>query len=255
MDLEHRFTVGSDLAETWAAFNDLERVAPCFPGATLTSADGDEFRGSVKVKLGPIALQYNGTGKFVERDESGHRAVIEAKGRDKRGNGTASATVTARFSPDDAGTLVEVTTDLAITGKPAQFGRGVIQDVSDKLLGQFVSCLQDKLGGDADGGSGAASGDSATEGASSGAETTAATPAPAEADAIPAPTSTPPSTPPPAPAPAAAASPASAPPADAELDLWSTVAPVLAKRYAPLALAGLGGLLLGLLLGRRRHPD
>ena len=206
MDLEHRFTVGSDLDETWAAFNDLERVAPCFPGATLTSVDGDQFRGSVKVKLGPIALQYNGTGQFVERDETAHRAVIEAKGRDKRGNGTANATVTASFSPDDAGTLVEVTTDLAITGKPAQFGRGVIQDVSDKLLGQFVTCLQDKLGGDV-GSGGASSEPGAGEEAAPSEETAgsvdtsggppaaAATSAPAEVAAIPTPTA------PPAPAP------------------------------------------------------
>ena len=256
MDLEHRFTVGSDLDETWAAFNDLERVAPCFPGATLTSVDGDQFRGSVKVKLGPIALQYNGTGQFVERDETAHRAVIEAKGRDKRGNGTANATVTASFSPDDAGTLVEVTTDLAITGKPAQFGRGVIQDVSDKLLGQFVTCLQDKLGGDV-GSGGASSEPGAGEEAAPSEETAgsvdtsggppaaAATSAPAEVAAIPTPTA------PPAPAPRTSTP--AAPPAEAELDLWSTVAPVLAKRYAPLAMAGFGGLLLGLLLGRRRH--
>jgi carbon monoxide dehydrogenase subunit G len=241
MDLEHRFTVGTSVEETWAAFNNLERVAPCFPGATLTSVDGDEFRGSVKVKLGPIALQYNGTGQFVERDEASRRAVIEAKGRDKRGNGTAAATVTARFSPDVAGTLVEVTTDLAITGKPAQFGRGVIQDVSDKLLGQFVTCLQDKLGG------GSTEGEAVTEGATEASEA-------AEADGIPASATAPPS--PAAPSPVAPAPPRQArapePAPDVQLDLWSTIAPVLAKRYAPLVLTGLGGLVVGILLGRRR---
>ena len=146
MELTHKFTVPASVDETWAAFNDLERIAPCFPGATLSSVEGDEFKGSVKVKLGPIALQYNGTGQFIERDESARRAVIEAKGKDRRGNGTASATVTAQLTPDGDGTAVEVGTDLAITGKPAQFGRGVIQDVSDKLLGQFVDCIAGKLG-------------------------------------------------------------------------------------------------------------
>lgn len=146
MELSHKFTVPASIEETWTAFNDLERIAPCFPGATLSSVEGDEFKGSVKVKLGPISLQYNGTGQFVERDESARRAVIEAKGKDRRGNGTASATITARMSPDGDGTAVEVDTDLAITGKPAQFGRGVIQDVSDKLLGQFVDCIAGKLG-------------------------------------------------------------------------------------------------------------
>jgi carbon monoxide dehydrogenase subunit G len=146
VELEHRFTVPTPIAETWEAFNDLERIAPCFPGATLTSVTGDDFTGSVKVRLGPISLLYNGTGSFVERDASDYRAVIEAKGKDKRGNGTAAATIRARLTPEGDQTAVEVATDLAITGKPAQFGRGVIQDVSDKLLGQFVACLEQNLG-------------------------------------------------------------------------------------------------------------
>jgi carbon monoxide dehydrogenase subunit G len=146
VELEHHFTVPTSLQETWAAFNDPSLVAPCFPGATLLSVDGDSFTGSAKIKLGPIVLQYNGAGTYLERDESIHRAVIEAKGKDKRGNGTANAKVMARFRPDGDGTAVEVTTDLVVTGKPAQFGRGVMQDVSDKLLGEFVQCLQTKLG-------------------------------------------------------------------------------------------------------------
>jgi uncharacterized protein len=146
VELEHQFTVPASVEETWKAFTDPEQVAPCFPGATLLSVSGNEFTGSAKIKLGPIALQYNGVGTYVERDESTHRAVIEAKGKDKRGNGTANATVTAQLSPDGEGTAVHVTTDLAVTGKPAQFGRGVMQDVSDKLLGQFLACLQTKLG-------------------------------------------------------------------------------------------------------------
>ncbi len=147
MDLTHRFTVPAPVDEAWDAFNDLERIAPCFPGASLTSYDGNDFAGLVKVKLGPISLQYTGTGTFVERDVATHRAVIEAKGKDKRGNGTAAASVTTQLlARDDGATDVEVVTTLNITGRPAQFGRGVMQDVSDKLLGQFASCLETKLG-------------------------------------------------------------------------------------------------------------
>ena len=146
MELQHRFTVPAPIDETWAAFNDLERVTPCFPGAALTSLDGDQFSGTVKIKLGPISMQYSGTGTFLERDEANHKARIEAKGKDKRGNGTANATVTTQLTADGDSTVVDVSTDLAITGKPAQFGRGVIQDVSDKLLSKFTACLSDRLG-------------------------------------------------------------------------------------------------------------
>ena len=151
MELTHSFTVPASVAETWDAFQDIEAVAGCFPGATVTSVEGDEFSGSCKVKLGPIALTYSGKGEFVEKDEGAHRFVVEAKGKDKRGNGTAGATVTATLADaDGSGTRVEVLTDLSITGKPAQFGRGVIQDVSDKLLQQFVGCLETKVGGAAE---------------------------------------------------------------------------------------------------------
>ena len=122
-------------------------MAECFPGATVTSVEGATFQGSCKVKLGPIALVYNGSGTFVEKDETAHRFVVDAKGKDKRGNGTAGAKVTL----DDGARRLRghrrrrCYTDLAITGKPAQFGRGVMQDVSDKLLGQFVACLEQRL--------------------------------------------------------------------------------------------------------------
>jgi uncharacterized protein len=147
VELNHSFTVPASLDATWSAFQDIESVAGCFPGATVTEVNGDDFKGSCKVKLGPIALVYSGSGTFEEKDEAAHRFVVVAKGKDKRGNGTAGATVTATMT--DAGgdsTEVQVLTDLAITGKPAQFGRGVIQDVSDKLLQQFVTCLQSKVG-------------------------------------------------------------------------------------------------------------
>ena len=147
MELTHRFSVPASKEVTWAAFNDIESVAGCFPGAVVTGVEGDDFTGTCKVKLGPIALTYAGSGTFLEKDEGAGRFVMEAKGKDKRGNGTAGATVTATITeagPDRAD--VEVLTDLSITGKPAQFGRGVIQDVSDKLLGQFMDCLEQRLG-------------------------------------------------------------------------------------------------------------
>jgi carbon monoxide dehydrogenase subunit G len=147
MDLEHRFTVPTSVDVTWALFDDIASVAECFPGATVTSAEGNTFQGTCKVKLGPIALVYNGSGTFVEKDETEHRFVVDAKGKDKRGNGTAGAKVTLSMVAGDGGTEVVVLTDLSITGKPAQFGRGVMQDVSDKLLGQFVQCLEDRLTG------------------------------------------------------------------------------------------------------------
>jgi carbon monoxide dehydrogenase subunit G len=146
MDLRHEFTVPATVEETWAAFNDIESVAVCFPGAKVTEVEGDTFTGTVKVKLGPIALVYNGTGTFVEKDESERRMVIDAKGKDKRGNGTAGAHVTATMTEEGSSTRVEVLTDLNITGKPAQFGRGVMEDVSNKLLGQFTACLEQKVG-------------------------------------------------------------------------------------------------------------
>jgi uncharacterized protein len=146
MKLDHEFTVPVPIEDAWAAFNDLERVVPCFPGATLTSFDGEGFEGSVRVKLGPVSLQYTGTGSFAERDPVAHRAVVEAKGKDRRGNGTASARVTAWLTGSGSSTAVKVETDLTVTGRPAQFGRGLMQDVSDKLLDQFVTCLTMEMG-------------------------------------------------------------------------------------------------------------
>ncbi|MBJ7357357.1 SRPBCC family protein, partial [Nocardioides sp.] len=147
MELNHSFSVPTGVEETWAHFEDIASVAECFPGAAVTSVEGSTFHGTVKVKLGPIALVYNGSGTFTEKDEEAHRFAVEASGKDKRGNGTAGAHVTLAMTPGAAGgTDVAVHTDLAITGKPAQFGRGVMQDVSDKLLGQFVACLEHRLG-------------------------------------------------------------------------------------------------------------
>ena len=149
MELTHEFTVPAPIEETWRALNDIEGVAGCFPGAKVTSVEGDSFQGSCKVKLGPIALTYNGSGEFTGKDDSAHTMTLAAKGKDKRGNGTAGADVTASMTAEGDQTRVKVVTDLQITGKPAQFGRGVIQDVSDKLLGQFTDCLAHKLAGPA----------------------------------------------------------------------------------------------------------
>jgi uncharacterized protein len=164
VELTHSFTVPASVQDTWAAFQDIESVASCFPGATVTEVDGEDFKGTCKVKLGPIALVYTGSGTFEEKDESAHRFMVVAKGKDKRGNGTAGATVTATMTAAEAdGTEVHVLTDLAITGKPAQFGRGVIQDVSDELLQQFVTCLQSKVGSTGTGDSGSGTEGVATE--------------------------------------------------------------------------------------------
>jgi len=233
VQLTHQFTVPASVDVTWDTFMDLQGVAECFPGATVTSVDGDSFEGTVKVKLGPIALVYKGSGTFVERDDTAHRAAIEAKGKDKRGNGTAGATATIELSSEGDHTAVQVVTDLKVTGKPAQFGRGVMQDVSDKLLGQFVSCLEQRLAG------GSPSEESGT-------------PAPAaQVTAAPATSTDEPSTtgPPPPPRPSST-TPASS--GSDALDLGSAVLPTLAKSYAPYAVAGLIGIVLGILLGRRR---
>lgn len=156
MQLTHSFSVPASIDVAWNTFMDLQQVGECFPGATVTEVSGDSFTGQVKVKLGPIAMVYAGTGQFTERDEASHHAVIKAEGKDKRGNGTAGATATIQLHPEgDESTTVDVSTDLLVTGKPAQFGRGVMQDVSDKLLGRFVQCIEGRLtaDGSASGGS------------------------------------------------------------------------------------------------------
>jgi uncharacterized protein len=146
MKLENNFTIDVPIDTAWEALNNPETVAPCFPGATLTSYEGDSFAGTVKVKLGPIAMTYKGKGTYVSRDDDAHEVVIEANGRDSRGNGTANATVTASMVAEAADrTAVSMITDMTITGKPAQFGRGVISDVADKIIGQFAACVARKL--------------------------------------------------------------------------------------------------------------
>ena len=145
MELTNEFHVSVPVDRAWAVLTDVERIAPCMPGAELHEVEGDEYRGVVKVKVGPITAQYKGTATFVERDDAAHRAVLRAEGRDTRGQGNANATITASLQPDGDGTRVAVVTDLAVTGKVAQFGRGVLADVSAKLLGQFVERLEEDV--------------------------------------------------------------------------------------------------------------
>jgi carbon monoxide dehydrogenase subunit G len=145
MKLENRFTVPVPVDQAWQVLLDVERVAPCMPGATLTSIDGDRFEGTVKVKVGPINLTYGGKASFVSKDDVNHVAVIDGAGKETRGTGTAKALITCRLVDRGANTEVEVDTDLNVTGKPAQFGRGVLADVSAKLIDQFAACLSDEI--------------------------------------------------------------------------------------------------------------
>jgi len=140
--IEDSFRVDVPVDEAWKVLLDLERIAPCLPGAQLTEVDGDEYRGTVKIKVGPITAQYKGVAKIETADEATHTVVLQAEGRDTRGQGNASATVTDTLVGDGGSTTVNIDTDLNITGKVAQFGRGVMADVSSKLLGQFADNLK-----------------------------------------------------------------------------------------------------------------
>jgi hypothetical protein len=146
MELQNDFTVPCPVDEAWSVLTDVERIAPCMPGAQLTEVAGDDYHGTVKVKVGPITANYKGIATFAERHDDEHRAVLRAKGRDSRGAGTAEAFVTATLVPlSDAETRVEVATDLKVSGKVAQFGRGVMADVSAKLMDQFAANLAELL--------------------------------------------------------------------------------------------------------------
>lgn len=145
MELTNSFTVPRSVAEAWDILLDIERVAQCVPGAAIDTVDGDTFTGRVRVKLGPVQLTYRGTAQFVERDDTAHRAVVKATGKETKGSGTASATITTSLKREGDQTRVNVLTALTVTGKPAQFGRGVMQDVSNQLLTQFADCLAHQL--------------------------------------------------------------------------------------------------------------
>ncbi|HEV2360500.1 MAG TPA: SRPBCC family protein [Acidimicrobiales bacterium] len=142
MELRDEFVVATDLERAWDVLTDVERIAPCLPGAELREIEGEEYRGVVKVKVGPITAEYKGAARFARLDRDAHTAVLVAEGREARGQGNASATVTAVLEDDAGGTKVSVVTDLTISGKVAQFGRGVLADVSGKILRQFVDNLE-----------------------------------------------------------------------------------------------------------------
>lgn len=145
MELNNEFRVAVPAAKVWDVFTDVERVAPCLPGATLLSVEGDTFNGAVKVKVGPITVSYKGVATYKEKDAAGQRIVLRAEGKETRGNGTAAATVTAQLKDEGGSTHVDITTDLAISGKAAQFGRGVLADVSGNLIAQFARSLEAEL--------------------------------------------------------------------------------------------------------------
>jgi uncharacterized protein len=250
MKLENRFTVPVPVDEAWQVLLDVERIAPCMPGATLTSVDGDEFEGKVKVKVGPINLTYGGKARFLSKDDTTHVAVIDGSGKETRGTGTAKALITCRLIDQGTTTDVEVDTDLNVTGKPAQFGRGVLADVSSKLVDQFAACLSDEIrSGTPAAAVPAESGDEAGLGSlvgaaapdtpaatSEGAGAQAAATSPAQAPAAPAAAA-------PAPAGTTGTSPTGpravpARPSAEAIDLLGTAGAPVLKRLAP-ALAGL----------------
>ena len=142
MKLENEFTVPAPIDQAWDVLLDLQRVAPCLPGAAME----DETTGTMTIKIGPITVRYAGTVRIEEADEAARRAVMRAQGRDSRGQGTAAATITSSMEAVEGGTRVRVETDMRVTGPAAQFGRGVMQDVSAKLMGRFAECLAEKMG-------------------------------------------------------------------------------------------------------------
>jgi carbon monoxide dehydrogenase subunit G len=264
MELTHSFTVPVGADHAFEVLTDIERIAACMPGATIDSVDGRDFTGRVKVKVGPMQITYRGKARFEELDADQHKAVIEARGQETRGSGTANATITANLTDKGDETEVTVVSNLSVTGRPAQFGRGVMNDVGAKLLGQFADCLSQRLSGSdevddtadttqltpqsAAAGNGAradvseqditqAAGAAPTQPASA-AEAAAASPAP-HVDA-----------------PREATQPAAGParrttprPQEDAIDLLDVAGAPIAKRLAPVALV----LLLILLLWRRSH--
>ncbi|MYJ43663.1 MAG: membrane oxidoreductase [Acidimicrobiaceae bacterium] len=188
MELNDSFEVAHPIGAVWEVITDVERIAPCLPGAQLTGSDGDVHEGLVKVKVGPITSQYKGKASFTERDDAAHRLLMSASGRDTRGAGNASAEITVSLEAvTEASTRVSVHTDLTITGKVAQFGRGVLADVSRKLMGQFADNLAELVGADVAADASPAAPDAEAEADDTGldAEATAAAPEPAaEVEAV-----------------------------------------------------------------------
>jgi len=247
--LVNEFTVNRPIDEAWAVITDVERIAPCLPGAQLQEIEGDIYRGVVKIKLGSITPAFKGQATFVDRDDAAHKAVLKAEGRDTGGLGKASAEIEARAeSLSPTSTRVVVTTDLHITGKVAQFGRGIIGDVSKKLMAQFAGNLNTML--DEQGNGATPVGTAAAESAAADTAATGAPAAPGEGSATAAPLTEAAGSAPAAPATAEAPkvrkidSPASEP-----VDLAGVAGPAILKRLAPVVV---GLLLLVFILRRRR---
>jgi carbon monoxide dehydrogenase subunit G len=239
--IEDEFRVDVPVDEAWKVLLDVERIAPCMPGAQLQEVEGEEYRGIVKVKVGPITAQYKGAARIVETDEAAHKLVLKADGRDTRGQGNASATVTATLTADGGGTRVHIDTDLNITGKVAQFGRGVMADVSSKLLGQFATNLErDVLSGNGSGAvtsptagatAAAAAPSASSSGAGSAASSAAGASGPTEATGV-----------------RTVDSPEAEP-----VDLFDTAGNAVAKRVVPIVLAVVAFLALRSIRKRRKR--
>jgi carbon monoxide dehydrogenase subunit G len=220
MKIDNSFTVSVPVERAWEVLTDLEGVSLCLPGARVTGVEGEVYKGEVRVKVGPVVSEYAGTAQFIEKDDALHRAVINAKGRDSRGAGNASALITMQLRADGDHTAATVDTDMKISGKIAQLGGGMIKDVSEKLLGQFVECLEAKF----------------ATAEPSGAPVTPPTPeSPSAIPTVETPAATPTSKSPvaTAPPPPTRQQPESAPP----LDLMALAGGTVAKRFLPVLLA------------------
>jgi uncharacterized protein len=237
MELDNSFTVPVPPDRAWDVLLDVEKIAPCMPGATVDEFDGEVVSGRIKVKVGPVSLTYRGTAKFTERDPEHHLVVVEASGKEMRGAGTASATVRASLEPEPSGdgTRVSMHTTMNVTGRPAQFGRGVIVEVGGKLVGQFAQNLAKQITGDSPNGTQAAVAEATTP-EDGGATATAGAAGTQPATEAPVPVST-------APAP-------DAPQGENSLNLVKLVGPAILKRVVPVAIAAAGLALLGLRLRR-----
>jgi uncharacterized protein len=221
VELNNEFRVAVPAAKTWEVLTDVERVAPCLPGATLLTVDGDEFTGAVKVKVGPITVNYKGNAAFLEKDPAAQRVVLKANGKETRGNGNAAAVVTAQLKDEGDATSVVITTDLTISGKAAQFGRGVLGEVAGNLIAQFAKALEaDILGGAPAATATATATATPTATAAPTAETLTAASQPAAGDSV---------------------------------DLLKVMAVPMAKRFAPALATLVAGGVIGFLLGRRRN--
>jgi carbon monoxide dehydrogenase subunit G len=250
MEMDHSFTVPVPPDRAWDVLLDVEKIAPCMPGATVDEFDGEVVTGRIKVKVGPVSLTYRGTAKFTERDPDARVILLEASGKETRGAGTASATVRATLEPESGGegTTASMHTTMNVTGRPAQFGRGVMIEVGSKLVEQFAQNLRQLIAEDGAAGGNAAATATAEPDASAGQAA-----AEAEASGMPqdGPGSTQPS--PVVPAAATTATPTAQPPAASadSINLVKLVGPSLLKRVIPVAVAAAGLALLGRWLFRR----